>query len=235
MILILSCTVIPDYRVEYALHLYNMKGKHYQAIEEIKKEISQNPYNARAYFKLGYFYLGLGDFEKAEGALKKAVELYEEKNTPFKFTKYHASVDNLALINLALGNFEKAIQLAKEASMPGYDNNQPLFTLFQAQILNGNLGEGLENFKRYKLFDFTVNDKSKSYLIEFVMKKELTVYNYLLYVKASLTDENPQKALNYLKNVLKELPENEELIQLKETYEDPEYLNKQFKRKQNKK
>ena len=224
-----SCatTQIPDYRIKIAIYKHN-SGKYEEALKYLEKEISKNPDNDRAYYNYGNYLMELGRFAEAKTSYEQAIELCYSERLSYTFTNYHASIDNLSYLNILLGNFSEAIEQAKAASIPGYDLDLPLLNLAFAQILDNNLNEGINNLKKYEEKNpDSVN--SDILLMKRYLSKEISLEGLLAFLKSYTIKANPNIALEYLQIPLLELPNDEEIIKLKQAYQNPDYFQAKIK------
>lgn len=208
-----------------------IEGDVEKAISILEFVLKKDSTNERAYFNLGNFNTAAGNFEAAINNYLKAAELYpkhvESSSTIVGlYPKYYEAIDNLALVYLVTSNFPEAIKLTEESSMPGYDVGQPLRTSYLAHILIKDYNKGTKRFEKYKSLTQDFDEiKSDSILIALFKNNKLSENGFISYLKASITNCNPEKALEYLKPALLELPNNTIFLELKKQYSDPDYLD----------
>src|SRR5688500_11458663 len=145
----------PADRVNTALGIY-LRGEDDRAVAMLREEVAEHPRNARAHFNLGNFLMDLGRFEESREAHRTATQLYRKLSVPSDedpYPEYQRSVDNLAALELLLGNYEKAIQLASEAVVPGHDDNQPFLTTLRARLLLGHEQAARADLARLAYFE----------------------------------------------------------------------------------
>ena len=86
--------------------LYKMTDRMPEAIADLERVIALNPNNAFAYNELGYYWLGQGDYGKAEEYLKRYRFLAPDQANPY---------DSLGELYISTGRYEEAEESLKKA------------------------------------------------------------------------------------------------------------------------
>jgi tetratricopeptide (TPR) repeat protein len=122
---------------------FRKKGDYDSAINSYKESIRLNPKNASIYNKLAIAYGRKGDFQGAKESYKKAIELDPD---------YIKAKINLAELELVTGNFDAAINLAKQTLW--IENIQPMeklpvmFISITASLFKGKQAEALQEINQ---------------------------------------------------------------------------------------
>lgn len=111
------------------------KGEYIDALDYIDKAIKMYPEEARAYMEKGVIYSYMGEYNKAEKALLKSIEI---------------EPTDLAYINLGYEcflkrDFKKALDYTNKAIEIDPDNEQALTNRVVIQMNSGDLEDGLKN------------------------------------------------------------------------------------------
>ena len=128
----------PDAYV-YRANLYVKTDRMPKAIADLEKVISLNPNYATAYNTLGYYFLGQGDYPKAEEYLRRYRFLASEQANPY---------DSLGELYLSIGRYDEAEEFLKKALEVKPDFYPSLAHLGTLEVARGNILAASEKFQK---------------------------------------------------------------------------------------
>jgi non-specific serine/threonine protein kinase len=173
------------------------QGKFQETIELLSKSLELDPLNQVLSFEIGQTYILLGNYEKAEHYLDKAI-----KNAPDWGDPYSVKARLQLLKN---GDVNKAYRILKESSEIVKIESEPnLLALVKVQIIAGNLQEAIDNLSKDNL---VVMESQR----EFVPKALLLGNIYDLQNNSSLKEFFYDSAKVVIEETIKELPEDARL------------------------
>jgi tetratricopeptide (TPR) repeat protein len=118
--------------------LYKKTERMPKAIADLDKVIALNPNNAFAYNELGYYWLGQGDYTKAEDYLRRYRFLAPDQANPY---------DSLGEFYLSVGRYEEAEENLKKALKVKSDFFAALAHLGTMEVARGNLLAAADEFR----------------------------------------------------------------------------------------
>ena len=140
-------------------HFYSTVEKDYlKAIDLFKKAIQANPYDYRAYARMGVAYRRNNDIKEAKESYKKAIEINPDSRIAYNNLGFLYLLEKN--IETAIENFKQAIKVDPDSSIASYNN------IFRVQLMSTgkidqNLEEeylikfedkGLDHFSSYELY-----------------------------------------------------------------------------------
>ena len=131
----------PDDPEPYFLRakFYEKTDRMPQAIADLEKLISLNPNFATAYNTLGYYFLGQGDYAKAEEYLRRYRFLVPEQANPY---------DSLGELYVSIGRYEEAEEFLKKSLEVKPDFYPSLAHLGTLEVARGDLPAASEKFRK---------------------------------------------------------------------------------------
>ena len=118
--------------------LYSGTDRMPEAIADLQKAISLEPNFAFAYNTLGYYWLGQGDYAKAEDYLRRYRFLAPDQANPY---------DSLGEFYLSVGRYEEAEENLKKALEVKSDFYPALAHLGTLEVAKGNLVAAADHFR----------------------------------------------------------------------------------------
>jgi tetratricopeptide (TPR) repeat protein len=118
--------------------LYRDTGRMQKAVADLEKVIALNPNTAYAYNLLGYYWLGQGDYPKAEEYLQRYRFLAPDQANPY---------DSLGELYIATGRYGEAEETLKKALEVKPDFYYSLAHLGTLEVARGNLPAAAEQFR----------------------------------------------------------------------------------------
>jgi tetratricopeptide (TPR) repeat protein len=118
--------------------LYKMTDRMPEAIADLERVIALNPNNAFAYNELGYYWLGQGDYGKAEEYLKRYRFLAPDQANPY---------DSLGELYISTGRYEEAEENLKKALQVKPDFYFSIAHLGTLEVARGELPAAAERFQ----------------------------------------------------------------------------------------
>jgi len=124
-------------------HFYSTVEKDYlKAIELFQKAIEANPYDYRAYARIGVAYRRNNDIKEAKESYKKAIEINPDSRIAYNNLGFLYLLEED--IETAIENFKQAIKVDPDSSIASYNN------IFRVQLMSkGEIDKSLE--KEYLL------------------------------------------------------------------------------------
>ncbi|HQR44848.1 MAG TPA: tetratricopeptide repeat protein [Thermoanaerobaculia bacterium] len=140
---------------------YFLQAEHYvktdrmpQAIGDLEKVISLNPNFAYAYNTLGYYFLGQGDYAKAEEYLRRYRFLAPDQANPN---------DSLGELYLSIGRYEEAEEFLKKALEVKPDFYPSVAHLGTLEVARGNFLAAADRFREAAERADAPGDRSEQY------------------------------------------------------------------------
>ncbi len=235
LITFLLCAVLTaETELEQAYDMYK-NGNYQEALEETQQLVEEDPNYAGAVFLLGRIHFALGNLEKANQYIKKAIEL-DNTNPQFRevskeMSSYASKISEAGKL-MNSGKYEEAIKLYQELINENPNYSPAYFNLGRAYIQIDQVAEGArylkksidmnpeetkwqeayQNFVRQMLYQGNQYmsrrnyDQARKKFKQALMLDSTEVYGYYLSALTYLYERNYDQALKYIDKTIQHNP-----------------------------